>query len=139
MPLPDELVARIERSLTLYGAGRPLPAAEIRERLSAIGLLPDEDYVEFVSRWGGCFVGVPVHGWGNASLLGSETCVDLTMRCRADYGDLVDGLVIADDGAGNPIWISPSGPVRLIDHDNGFEVVQLADSFRALLDDNVPS
>lgn len=136
MPLPEELVARIERAVHRYGAGRALPAAEIRERLAAIGVLPDEDYVEFVSRWGGCFVGVSVHGWGNASLLGNETCVDLTLRARADFGALVDGLVTADDGSGNPIWISPEGPVQLVDHDHGSEVVRLAGSFRELLDAN---
>ncbi len=136
--LPADLIPRIERAVSRYGAGEPVPAAEVRARLAEIGAPADAGYVDFLSRWGGCFVGVPVHGWGNASILGNETVVELTRAARAEFGDgVIDGLVIADDGAGNPIWISSTGPVKLVDHNSGFEVVELAPSFAAWIDANV--
>jgi hypothetical protein len=137
MTLGADLVGRIERALETYGAGRPIPAGELRDRLRALALVPDEDYEEFVGRWGGCFVGVPVHAWDNAAVLGRETCIELTTWAREAYGHLIDGVVIADDGSGNPIWIAADRTVRLVDHDRGGQVVQLAPDFRTLLEDNV--
>ncbi|CAM2771264.1 SMI1/KNR4 family protein [Prescottella defluvii] len=137
MSLGAELVARIEVAVAAYGSGRPVPSAELREGLTVLGLVPDPDYEEFVGRWGGCFVGVPVHAWDNASILGNESSVELTTRAREAYGMLIDGVVIADDGSGNPIWIAADGRVRLVDHDNGGETVELAPDFRTLLADNV--
>ena len=136
MALGADLVARIERAVGVYGAGRPIPAAELRDRLRDLDLVPDDDYAEFVGRWGGCFVGVSVHAWDHASLLGRETCLQLTAWARDSFGPVIDGLVFADDGAGNPLWIGADGVVRLADHDNG-RVVELAADFRSLLDDNV--
>ncbi|WFR73852.1 SMI1/KNR4 family protein [Prescottella defluvii] len=137
MTLGAELVARIERAVAIYGPGQPIPSDELRDRLGDAGLVPDEDYAEFVGRWGGCFVGVPVHAWNNASILGRESCIELTAWAREAYGSLIDGVVIADDGSGNPIWIAADGTVRLVDHDNGNTVVQLAPDFGTLLADNV--
>lgn len=137
MALGAELVARIDRAVGMYGPGQPIPSRELRDRLAAVGVVPDEDYEEFVGRWGGCFVGVPVHAWSNASILGRESCIELTAGAREAYGSLIDGVVIADDGSGNPIWIAADGTVRLFDHDNGNAVVELAPDFRSLLEDNV--
>lgn len=137
MALGNELVARIERTLDLYGRGRPIPATELRARLDALGVVADEDFAEFVGRWGGCFVGVSVHAWDNADLIGRETCIELTTWARDAYGALIDGVVFADDGSGNPIWIAADGSVCLVDHDNANTVVRLAASFRELLDENV--
>ncbi|WP_433606658.1 SMI1/KNR4 family protein [Prescottella agglutinans] len=137
MALGAELVARIERAVRMYGPGQPIPSGELRDRLATVGLVPDGEYEEFVGRWGGCFVGVPVHAWNNASILGRESCIELTTWAREAYGSLIDGVVIADDGSGNPIWIAADGTVRLVDHDSGKTVVQLAPDFRSLLEDNV--
>lgn len=81
-------------------------------------------------------MGVPVHAWNNATI-GRESCVELTERARRDFGEVIDGLVIADDGAGNPIWIAADGAVRLHDHDCGAEVATLAPSFAAWAAENV--
>lgn len=137
MALGNDLVARIERVVEFYGRGRPVPADELHSRLQALGVVPDKDFTEFVGRWGGCFVGVSVHVWDNAKLIGSETCIELTVRAREAHGALVDGVVFADDGSGNPIWIAADGSVRLADHNNGNTVVSLAPSFRVLLESNV--
>ena len=56
----------------LYGRGEAVPAAEVEERLRAHGILVDADYVDLVRRWGGCFVGVPVHAGGNAFSAGAR-------------------------------------------------------------------
>ncbi|MEB4613449.1 SMI1/KNR4 family protein [Leucobacter sp. M11] len=137
MALGDALLARIERTVACYGPGRPIPAAELRAGLHELDLVPDPDFTEFVGRWGGCFVGVPVHAWDNAQLLGRETCLDLTREARAAYGARIDGLVFADDGSGNPIWLAADGSVCLIDHTHGNTLVRLAASFRALLEESV--
>lgn len=137
MALGPGLVARIERAVRVYGAGRAIPATELRDRLRAIDLVPDASYEEFVGRWGGCFVGVPVHAWDNASLLGRESCVELTTWARDAHGPLIDGVVFGDDGSGNPMWIAADGTVRLVDHDRAGDVVRLAPDFRSLLVDNV--
>jgi hypothetical protein len=134
--LAPALIARIERAVGVYGPGRAIPAAELHSRLRTIDLVPDDDYAEFVGRWGGCFVGVPVHAWDNAPLLGRESCIELTTWARDAHGPLIDGVVFADDGSGNPIWIGSDRAVRLVDHDNG-DVVVLAPDFRSLLEDNV--
>lgn len=82
-------------------------------------------------------MGVSVHAWDNAEILGRETCIELTVRARDTYGALIDGVVFADDGSGNPIWIAADGSVCLVDHDIGNTVVRLAAGFRAMLDENV--
>ncbi|MDF2992325.1 MAG: hypothetical protein K0S37_2839 [Microbacterium sp.] len=133
----QSLIDRIESAVDRYGRGRPVPAIELRPRLAEIGIAPDPHFEEFAARWGGCFLGVAVHVWDNAPLLGQETCIELTRQAREDYSDLVDGLVFSLDMAGNPIWIGADGRVRLVDHDLGNEVVDLAPSFRALLAENV--
>lgn len=97
MALGNELVARIERTVDFYGPGRPIPADELHVRLHALDIVPDKDFTEFVGRWGGCFVGVSVHAWDNAELIGRETCIELTMGARDAYGALIDGVVFADD------------------------------------------
>ncbi|MCD5311121.1 SMI1/KNR4 family protein [Kineosporia babensis] len=137
MVLGAELVTRIDQAVSLYGPGRPIPEQELRERLSGIGLEPDPEYAAFVGRWGGCYVGVPVHAWDHASTLGRETCVDLTLRARANFGEVIDGLVFAEDGSGNPLWIGADRAVHLSDHDGGPQIRQIASSFSALLSENV--
>lgn len=136
MALGNGLVARIERTVDFYGPGRPIPADELHTRLQALDIVPDKDFTEFVGRWGGCFVGVSVHA-DNAELTGRETCIELTIGARDAYGALIDGVVFANDGSGNPIWIAADGSVCLVDHDNGNTVVRLAASFRTLLEENV--
>lgn len=136
MTLGDDLVARLEGAVARYGAGTPTPAHEVEARLAPLGVVVPDDLVELVGRWGGCYVGVSVHAWDNASILGRETCVDLTLAARAQLGDVVTGLVFADDGAGNPIWVADDGCVLRTDADSG-ESEELAPSFRAFLVDNV--
>ncbi|AIY19002.1 SMI1/KNR4 family protein [Pimelobacter simplex] len=136
MALDDDLVARIARAVTTYGAGRPIPPDELAARLAPLGLTPDPDLADFAARWGGCFVGVAVHLWDHAGLLGRETCLEMTTWARETHGAVIDGLVIADDGAGNPIWIAADGPVRMLDHDSG-RVDALAPDFRTFVAENV--
>ncbi len=137
MALPFDLVTRIGRAVNRYGHGRPVPAAELRGRLGDLDLEPNPDYADFAARWGGCFVGVPVHVWDNANVMGQETCIDLTLRARRNFGPLVDGLVFADDGSGNPLWLGPDHKVYLAQHDPGLGSAPIADSFAELLANTV--
>lgn len=144
MTLNPHLVARIDRAVTFYGAGTPTAAGEARALLTAIGVTAPQTFLDFVARWGGCYCGVSVHAWHNASLLGAETCVELTLRARTDFASadeqvravLADGLVVADDGSGNPILLDAAGQVRLVDHDNG-GIATLAADFETFLAENV--
>lgn len=132
-PLSPNLIAKIDRVVARYGTRVPVPVAEVVVRLAPLGIAPSAAFAEFISRWGGCYVGVAVHGWENAPILGRETCVDLTRGARASLGDALAGvLVFADDDGGNPIGILPNGRVCLFDHDNG-ETTELADDFAAFL------
>ncbi len=138
MALGNGLVARIERTVDFYGPGRPIPADELHARLHALDIVPDKDFSEFVGRWGGgCFVGVSVHAWDNAELIGRETCIELTIGARDAYGASSTGWCSLTTGRGNPIWIAADGSVCLVDHDNANTVVRLAASFRTLLEENV--
>ncbi|WP_340539916.1 SMI1/KNR4 family protein [Nocardioides sp. GXZ039] len=144
MALDPALVARIDRSVERYGAGCPTPPDQTRSLLAEIGVRPPDDYVEFVSRWGGCFCGVSIRAFHNADLLGLDTCVDLTKWARCAFAGLSaiadtgldGGLVIATDEAGNPILIAPDGEIRLLDHDHG-TVEVLAPDLATLLADCV--
>jgi len=70
-------------------------------------------------------------------MIGREYCVELTERARRDFGEVIDGLEIADDGSRNPIWIAANGAVRILDHDRGAEVATLAPSFAAWVAENL--
>jgi hypothetical protein len=132
-PLRPDLVAKIDSLVAQYGAGTPVSAVDVVAQLAPLGLVPPSAFVEFISRWGGCFVGIAVHGWENASILGKETCIDLTLHARAGLGEMMDGvLVFSDDGCGNPIGIDREGGVYLFDHSG--EPQKLAESFLHLLE-----
>ena len=61
MTLDADLVAHIDRAVAVYGAGTPIAPAELAAALAPLGLRADADYADFVARWGGCLVSVPVH------------------------------------------------------------------------------
>ncbi|RGC69268.1 hypothetical protein C5N14_08345 [Micromonospora sp. MW-13] len=132
--LSGELVERLEKAVGRYGAGIPSPPAETVAALATVGVLPTPDYVEFVARFGGCYVGMPVYGLRNSHLLEAVSCVDLTLRYRRDgWPGTGTGLVIAIDGTGDPIVLDADGVIRRPEHDSATSTV-LAPSFHALLD-----
>lgn len=81
-------IERIDVAAAVYGSGRPIPEAEARERLAAEFIVPNDGYLAFIGRWGGCYVGVSVHAWDQSSLLGTTRCLELTARARDDFGEI---------------------------------------------------
>ena len=59
MTLPDALVSRLEKCVTLYGRGEAVPAAEVEERLRRHGILVDADYVSLGAAVGWVLRGGP--------------------------------------------------------------------------------
>ncbi|MEV6437492.1 SMI1/KNR4 family protein [Streptomyces anulatus] len=134
MPFPSALLDRLERAVRRYGAGTPTDRVELASALSPLGVGLDPDYTEFVERFGGCYVGVPVYGLRNSDLLEHVSVVDLTLRFRHDgWPGTHRGLVVSFDPAGNPLVLTPGGPVTSYDHDAG-RTYELAQGFAALLD-----
>ncbi|MFE1370003.1 SMI1/KNR4 family protein, partial [Streptomyces anulatus] len=75
-----------------------------------------------------------VYGLRNSDLLEHVSVVDLTLRFRRDGWPGTDpGLVVSFDPAGNPLVLTPGGPVTSYDHDAG-RAYELAQGFAALLD-----
>ncbi|MFI9626523.1 SMI1/KNR4 family protein [Streptomyces sp. NPDC052042] len=136
MPFEPTLLDRLERAVRRYGAGTPTDRTELESALSSLGVGLDPDYAEFVERFGGCYVGVAVYGLRNSDLLERVSVVDLTLRFRRDGWPGTDrGLVVSFDLAGNPLVLTPGGPVTSYDHDAGRTYV-IAPGFAALLDEH---
>lgn len=75
-----------------------------------------------------------MYGLRNSDLLEHVSVVDLTLRFRRDGWPGTDrGLVVSVDLAGNPLVLTPGGPVTSYDHDVGC-AYELAQGFAALLD-----
>ncbi|MNJ59959.1 hypothetical protein D3C77_556660 [compost metagenome] len=100
-----------------------------------------EDYVHFISTFGGAFAGLAVYAFSNGSSLGNETVVDLTLGFREQCKELPfaevlrTSYVISMDGSGDPIIINQAGKVFICYHDTG-EIKLLADSFEELIEEN---
>lgn len=102
MPFPSALLDRLERAVRRYGAGTPTDRVELASAISPLGVGLDQDYAEFVERFGGCYVGVPVYGLRNSDLLEDVSVVDLTLRFR---GGPYQSSVCWSSSAANP-WAS---------------------------------
>ncbi|MDQ0693559.1 SMI1/KNR4 family protein [Streptomyces sp. W4I9-2] len=86
MPFQSALLDRLERAVRRYGAGTPTDRVELASAISPLGVGLDPDYAEFVERFGGCYVGVPVYGLRNSDLLEHVSVVDLTLASAATDG-----------------------------------------------------
>ena len=121
--------------------GRPATLEEIKEAEKELEVRLDDDYKEFIQKFGGAFAGIAIHAFSNGSSIGKETMIELTKQGRkiAHVNKFFPALnkcyVIADDGSGNPIGINPKGQVILFDYDTGEETM-LAESFELLIKDN---
>ncbi|MFC3749773.1 SMI1/KNR4 family protein [Paenibacillus sp. GCM10012306] len=100
-----------------------------------------EEYLQFISMFGGAYAGLAIYAFSNGSSLGNETVVDLTLGFREQFKEppfeevLRTSFVISMDGSGDPIFINPAGEVFIGHHDNG-EIKLLANSFAELIEEN---
>lgn len=113
--------------------GSPAESGAIEAAQARLGVVFDSSYVEFLKKFGGSFVGVPVYGFNNSRMLEASTVVDLTERFRSDGWPGLEGrYVVSMDMQGNPVMIDRAGKVWIYDHD-AREARILADSFEAFV------
>ncbi|GIP00373.1 hypothetical protein J14TS5_54580 [Paenibacillus lautus] len=121
--------------------GSPATQEEIAHAEQQLNVTFHEDYVRFIRMFGGAYAGLAVHAFSNASSIGNETIIDLTLDFREQckeipFGDVLrTSYVISIDGSGDPIIIDQTGKVSIYYHDTG-EAKLLAESFEALIEDN---
>ncbi|QPQ33326.1 SMI1/KNR4 family protein [Lysinibacillus sp. JNUCC 51] len=101
----------------------------------------DDDYKEFIKRFGGSYAGIAIHAFSNGSSMGNETIINLTNWCRESFeGDefspeINKSLIFSDDASGNPIAINANGEVVIYYHDSGDKEV-LSRSFGSFVEEN---
>lgn len=121
--------------------GSPATQEEIAHAEQRLNVRFHEDYVSFIRMFGGAYAGLAVHAFSNASSIGNETIIDLTLNFREQceelpFGDaLRTSYVISIDGSGDPIIIDQTGNVLNCYLDTG-KAQLLAESFEALIEDN---
>lgn len=117
--------------------GLPATSDQINEAQKLLNVQFNEQYINFIKRFGGAFAGISIHAFSNESLIGKATVVDLTLKFRDTYGESVprelrNSYVISDDGSGNPILMDMAGKITIYFHDSG-ESELLYNSLQELL------
>jgi hypothetical protein len=120
----------------LYGGSCAIE--EINKAQNQLNLTFQNDYIQFLNKYGGGGVGSHyIYGLRKISLMDDEcwSVIQNTNFYKHDqkWPDIDDWYIISDDGRGNPIGCKPDGSVWLSDHDAGFEQVKLADNFEEFL------
>lgn len=101
----------------------------------------DPFYRSFIQKFGGAYAGLSIYAIENADILGNETVVQMTQHAREmvqEYNSqhgLLSGLVISDDGVGNPIYIRVDSTVYVFYHDD-FTEKYLAENLEQLIQDS---
>src|SRR4051794_34532366 len=87
--------------------------AEIAQAEQQIGVPFDEDYREFLLRYGGAMVGpYPIFGLRTVEVMGTDhwSVLDVTRHYRSDGVPGVERwVVISEDHAGNPVGMDAEG------------------------------
>lgn len=121
--------------------GKPATTEEIIGAEKELQVTLDDSYKTFIQTFGGAYAGIGIHAFSNGSSVGKETIIELTRVDRniansnGIFPDLNICYVIADDGSGNPIAISPKGEIILFDYDTKEEKVLAAD-FETFIENN---
>ena len=141
--LKPKLVNRLEKFLTENDMkGTPATTEQIAEAERILNTKFPPDYTDFITRFGGVFVGIAVHAFVNESSVGKETVIELTQSMRRSFGDgderreeARQSIAFADDGSGNPILLNSKGEVVIFFHDNDEREI-LAPNFGQFIEDN---
>ncbi|WP_316633145.1 SMI1/KNR4 family protein [uncultured Flavobacterium sp.] len=144
--MKQELIEKIKSILSdndLF-TGKSVNEEIIKNAEKELNVNFDKDYVQFLSLFGGSYMGFPVYGFNNCEMLSEETVIDLTKDFRNNY--LVDNrceliqssYVISISGNGDPVFISPDNKVWIYFHDND-EIEELNKSFEELIGENLIS
>lgn len=143
----QELIERVRKEITsdqdmvLYGI--PASDEEITHAESMLNIKFNDQYIQFITLFGGAFGGISIHAFNNGSLIGNATVTDLTEKFRKTYSDLDKNIlkafyVLSDDGSGNPILMNTDGEIFIFLHDS-YEVEYLYGSLEELLMKSFPS
>lgn len=136
----DDFLSRDENDIF---KGVPVDFQEIIQAEKDLDVNFDEDYVEFLTLFGGSFVGLPIYGFKNSEMLSDQTIVDLTKEFRESYAlenrfdQIQKSYVISIEGNGDPMIINSEGEVLIYNHDDDV-LEQIATSFEKLIEDNLP-
>ncbi|MEF3302529.1 SMI1/KNR4 family protein [Paenibacillus sp. GYB003] len=133
------LIDKLEQFFSSDGGeiyrGSPASQEQINDAERRLGVKFDNDYAEFLRRYGGSFAGAPIYGFNNSAMLEEVDVVELTMRFRADrWPEAAHSYVISMDMSGNPVMMDTDGKVFTYDHDSA-ETRTLSESFSAFLSD----
>ena len=106
-----ENIEKLERYFMLNPTYHGEPSSEIavQNAEKVLNLEFNSSYKEILERFGGCFIGIDIHGLSNAPIQGNETVIYLTLMFRKNLSDseqFQNYLVIGDDGSGNSILVS---------------------------------
>jgi len=139
-----ELIKKLDIFLSKHDSllGEPATKEQITEAEIKLGIKFPEDYVDFITKFGGSFGGIDIHAFKNGSLIGKETVVELTEWLRENYSagdpreeEVMQSIAISDDGSGNPIIINQKGEVVIFYHDCDEREV-LAPNLNQFIEDN---
>ncbi len=110
---------------------------EITQGEKDLGVKFNDEYKKFLSKYGGACIGSKlIYGLRKHKDMSDDhsNVIKLTNFYRNQNWPNTDKwYIVSDDFDGNPIGIDPEGKVWLSDHDSGFELVKLADSFEEFL------
>jgi cell wall assembly regulator SMI1 len=141
--MKEELMKRIEYFLEKHPELKGVPATlnEIAKAEEELQIKLDDDYKEFIKRFGGSYAGIAIHAFSNGSSMGNETIINLTNCCRESFEEdefspeINKSLIFSDDGTGNPIAINANGEVVIYYHDSGEKEI-LSKSFGSFVEEN---
>ena len=84
--LKPDLVKRLEIFLAENEMlGEPATAEQIAEAEKIMNVKFLEDYVDFITRFGGTYAGIDIHAFENHSFIGKESVVELTTSMRESF------------------------------------------------------
>ena len=137
--LKPKLVKRLETFLTENEMlGTPATAEQIAEAENILNVKFPEDYVDFISRFGGTYAGIDIYAFES----NSENVIKFTQDMRQSFcnGDKREkeaqqSIAFADDGSGNPILINAKGEVVIFYHDSDEREV-VAKNLGKFIEDN---
>lgn len=124
--------------------GVPASLNQIKNAEEILHTKFNQDYICFLTHFGGSYAGCAIHGFLNAPNVGKETVIELTEQARNLshlqnlFPELDKCIVISDDGAGNPIAIDSKGEVWMFDFDTT-KKNKIADSLEKLIEGNIPT
>jgi len=130
----DLLDAEFERFPVLRGAA-DTTRTEIDRASREIGIAFQQDYAEFVRRYGAAIVGAyPIFGLRKVDAMGLMwSVIDANLEYRSKlWPGINEWLIVSSDLAGNPVGISRDESIWLSDHDFG-DIVPIAESFEGFV------